>query len=264
MEKTMKIWFGAPRGGLGASFAAANIALALARRGRRVLLVDASPACRVQDSIFGCAESVVYDLADLCAGRAGAGDVVLPLAAYPGLSLIPGAFDPSELPYGIGIARALEPLMADYDVMICDAPFVPTRRNGAPAYDLICCVSDPRPISLAAAQQAGAALFAAGAQDVRLLLNRFSLLPPKKGGQASALSMVDAAGLRLLGILPPVGEREDGRETEEYPLLVPGRRYRREPALFAADAIAARLGGDEVPLLSTVRGVRRTRAKLLY
>ncbi len=69
MPDCRRILFTAAQGGIGCSFVAANTALALARAGNRVLLVDASPLCRTLDLRLGCADRIVYDLDDLCAGR---------------------------------------------------------------------------------------------------------------------------------------------------------------------------------------------------
>ena len=45
-----RIWMTAGRGGVGTGFCTVNLALALSRLGRRVLLLDGSPVCRSLDT----------------------------------------------------------------------------------------------------------------------------------------------------------------------------------------------------------------------
>ena len=143
---------------------------------------------------------------------------------------------------------------------------MPHTLAGAAQYDLCCIVADPTPAALHGAERVGVALREAGAPEVRLLLNRFSLLHPGETGQASALSMVDRTHVQLLGIIPPVGEDEflPPRHTEEYPLLCDKKPYKKDRAVPAFINIAKRLLGNEIPLLTGMRGLRTSRRILLY
>lgn len=58
------------KGGVGKSTVTANLALALARRGKRVVAVDCDFSNRTLDLLFGCEDAVLYDLCDVIAGRA--------------------------------------------------------------------------------------------------------------------------------------------------------------------------------------------------
>jgi septum formation inhibitor-activating ATPase MinD len=261
-----RILITAGRGGVGTGFCTVNLALALVRLGQRVLLIDGSLVCRSLDAILGCAEDVVYDLSDLCAGRVSAGAACLVPPRGEGLSLLPGVFSPSEAPSAALLHRTLDGLAADFDYILVDAPALPHTLAGAAQYDLCCIVADPTPAALHGAERVGVALREAGAPEVRLLLNRFSLLHPGETGQASALSMVDRAHVQLLGIIPPVGEDEflPPRHTEEYPLLCDKKPYKKDRAVPAFINIAKRLLGNEIPLLTGMRGLRTSRRILLY
>ena len=65
------------KGGVGKSTVTANLALALARRGKRVLAVDCDFSNRTLDLLFGCEDAVLYDLCDVIAGRAAVADALL-------------------------------------------------------------------------------------------------------------------------------------------------------------------------------------------
>ena len=93
------------RGGVGTGFIAANLALALCRAQKRVLLIDASPLYRSLDAYFSCEEDVVYDLSDLCAGRAPTADLLLTPPRGAGVSLIAAPFSAGGMPSGITLLK---------------------------------------------------------------------------------------------------------------------------------------------------------------
>ena len=265
--KAKRILMTAGRGGVGTGFCTVNLALALVRAGQRVLLLDGSPFCRSLDAILSCSEDVVYDLSDLCAGAISARELLLTPPRGEGLCLIPGVFAAEDLPSAAALHKALDTIEADFDFIFVDAPALPATMAGAGRYDLCCILSDPSAAALRGAERAGLALREAGAREVRMILNRFSLLPVRESGQATALSMVDAAHVQLLGIIPPVGEDEFASRvpTEEYPLLGDYRPDKRDRARTAFINLAGRLMGERLPLLTGMRGLSSMRRReLLY
>ena len=266
-RKTERVWLCSAKGGVGVGFVAVNLALALSRRGKRVLLVDGSPFCRSLDSILACEEDVVYDICDLAADRVSADKALLYPLEEDGPALLPGAFSGEEAVTGKALVTLLDRHAASlaFDFILVDAPALPEALASAPAYDRVLVLSDTGSASLRAAEMVGAALRAAGADNAYLLLNRFSLLPPRESGQAPAIRMLDAVRLPLIGIVPTVGELDESahRYVGKYPLLA-GRAFRREAALVAFDNLAGRLVGESLPLLSDIRAVRLYRRKLLY
>lgn len=261
-----RILITAGRGGVGTGFCTVNLALALSRLGQRVLLVDGGLLCRSLDAILCCSEDVVYDLSDLCAGRAPAQAVCLTPPRGEGVALIPGVFSATEAPSAAVLHRTLDGLAGDFDYILVDAPALPETIAGARSFDLCCIVSDPAATSLRGAERVGVALREAGAPEVRLLLNRFSLLHPAETGQPCARMLVDAAHVQLLGIIPPVGEDEflQKQQAEEYPLPGNGGSYKKDRARLAFVNIAKRLLGESVPLLAGMRALRFSRRALLY
>jgi chain length determinant protein tyrosine kinase EpsG len=111
-----------PGAGEGRSYLAANLAVAFAQLGERTLLIDADLRAPRQDRIFGVRGAA--GLAALLAGRAGR-ETLLPLGEHGALALLPAGtppHNPQELLSRPGLARLLEQLRADFDVVVLDTP----------------------------------------------------------------------------------------------------------------------------------------------
>jgi chromosome partitioning protein len=68
---------GNQKGGVGKTSTAANLEVVLARRGRRVLVVDAHPSSRSTRQIGVEERSLGVNLVDVLAGRAAAADAIV-------------------------------------------------------------------------------------------------------------------------------------------------------------------------------------------
>lgn len=111
-----------PDGGDGRSYCAANLAVTLAQRGDKTLLVDADLRQPRQHQIFGV--DGAGGLSSVLAGR-GSARAVRPVPPLPGLSLVPsGAIPPNPLEL---VERPLFGLLlqewaADFDHVVVDTP----------------------------------------------------------------------------------------------------------------------------------------------
>ncbi|MBQ8174024.1 MAG: P-loop NTPase [Clostridia bacterium] len=266
-KKIERIWLTPAKGGVGVGFASVNLALALCRRGKRVLLVDGSVFGRSLDTVLSCAEDVIYDIGDLAAHRVEMDKTLLRPLGENGPALLPAAFSGEDAVTGQALSTLLSELSdtGEFDYILVDALALTDALVCAKTYDRVLVVTDPTPASLRSAEMRGVSLRGAAVASVSLLINRFSLLPPRESGQDKAILMMDQASLPLLGIIPTVGELSETahKYVGKYPLLE-GRAFRAEPALAAFDNLAGRLLGEEVPLLSNIRAVRSYRRKLLY
>lgn len=120
-RKTLAI--AAPRAGGGSSVVAANLAIAFAQLGERVLLIDANLRRPAQHTLFGI--GAVEGLSNLLAGRSAFRDalrVVEPFASLAVLCAGANPPNPHELLSAVGFSYLVETAPAAFDIVIIDAP----------------------------------------------------------------------------------------------------------------------------------------------
>ena len=116
------------KGGVGKTTTAANLGVLLARRDRRVLVVDADPQFALTRQLGVEERSLGVNLVDVLAGRAAAADAIVRdvygvdvIAAAPALAGIEMSLV-GELGRERFLRDALEPVLGDYDDVVIDTP----------------------------------------------------------------------------------------------------------------------------------------------
>ena len=236
------------KGGVGKTTATANIAVALAATGAKVVCIDGDIGLRNLDVVLGLENRIVYDLVDVVEGRARLRQAMIKDKRLPELHLIPAAqtrdkaaVSPSDM---ISVCDELRP---EFDFILIDSPAGIERgfRNSIAAADQILVVTNPevsavrdadRVIGLIEAEEKGPGL---------LVLNRVKPEMVKRGDMLSTEDVLDILAVTLLGIVP-----------EDEGILVSSNRG--TPAALdeksrsgqAFRNIARRLRGEEVPFMS--------------
>lgn len=233
-------------GGVGKSTLCASLAFDLARRGKRVLLVDLTPAAPALDALLGVDESVVYTVKDVAEKAVSPNKVLISFENSPKENILLAPLVPSAMEGGENVAQAVCSLTeaARADVTLVDAS-VSLYPSLFPVSDERILVTDTREISLRAAE-AFVQAHASCAPPSAFLLTRAPRVRERILKDEPLLDIIDRLSLSLLGVLPYSELVRDGG-------LLTGKRHAKEPFVRAVGNVAERLLGNAVPLL---RGIK--------
>jgi succinoglycan biosynthesis transport protein ExoP len=205
----------------GCTSVAANLAVALAEPGARVLLVDADLRHPSLGKVFSAGPRPGWS--DLLARRASLDEVSVPVPHVPGLRLVTAGdltIRPAEIFQDTRLARAFLNMRAKADVIVVDSAPVLEASNTialARASDMVIIVADVRNTTRedvsAAAQQIrapGPRVIAGALNGVGSALKSQTWLTPAREGSLSSESEVPAI---LAGTVPPRGPNGQHQES---------------------------------------------------
>jgi len=234
------------KGGTGKTSLTALMGVALAKLGRRVLLLDCDVGLRDLDIAVGMSDSVLLDFTDVLARRASLEDAVTPHPRLEGLYLLTApAVSEGTLPDMSGMKRLLDEARWAFDFCLLDgaAGLGDSFRLATRYADRVLVVTMTEPACLRDAQRTVMELNYVPTGQMHLIVNRVrrSLL---KSLRANIDDAMDAAGLPLIGIVP---------EDDDLPAML-GKGMADSfsyysPARRAVQNIARRLCGERVPLM---------------
>lgn len=234
------------KGGVGKSTVCAGLGTALARRGKRVLLVDGDAGLRCLDQMLGVGEAVLYDISDVVAGNCEPIRAIYPCEAVPGLFLLPAPAreDKTVAP---ALMKRLVPILSQYyDHVLIDCPAGIGKgfESCIAAAGRALVVTTADPVCLRDCDRVRGLLGKAGISSQRLIINRFSYSGFFKMDLYSDLdNVIDSAGIRLIAVIP-----EDPQLAAAAARAVPFPQ--KSPGAKALNRLAARLEGEQVPLAS--------------
>jgi septum site-determining protein MinD len=235
------------KGGVGKTTAVANLAVALAADGRKVVCIDGDIGLRNLDIVMGLENRIVYDVVDVIEGRCRLRQAMIRDKHFRDLYLIPAAqtrdknaISPSDM------VRVCDELRPDYDYILIDSPAGIERgfRNSIAAADRVLVVTNPEVSAVRDADRVVGILEAEEKYAPALLLNRLNPAMVKNHDMLSAADVLDLLAIQLIGVVP-----------EDEGVIVGSNRgapVALEPKSRAGQAfrnIAKRLQGQDVPFL---------------
>ena len=235
------------KGGVGKTTATANIGVALASAGKKVVCLDADIGLRNLDVVLGLENRIVYDIVDIVEGRCRLRQAMIRDKRLPELYLIPAAqtrdksaVSPSDM------VRLCNELRQEVDYILIDSPAGIERgfRNAIAAADKVIVITNPevsavrdadRIIGLIEAEEKGPAV---------LVLNRINNSMVQRGDMLSPEDVLELLAIDLLGVVP-----EDENVIVSTNRGTPVALDQKSKAGQAFRNIAARLEGTEVDFL---------------
>jgi septum site-determining protein MinD len=233
------------KGGVGKTTLTANLGVALAAMGHKVVNIDADIGLRNLDIIMGLENRIVYDLIDVVEGRCKLRQAMVKHKLHPNLMLLPAAQtrDKSSLSPEQMI-KVVEEMKSEYDFVLVDSPAGIERgfQNAVAPADEALIVTNPEVSSVRDADRiVGLLESREKAVKTHLVINRVKAEMVKRGEMLSAEDVVEILSIKLIGVVP-----------EDASVLIAGNTGNPGTATKANQAfsnIARRLLGEEVPFL---------------
>jgi septum site-determining protein MinD len=235
------------KGGVGKTTAVANIAVALAVDGAKVVCVDGDIGLRNLDVVMGLENRIVYDLVDVIEGRCKLRQAMIRDKHLTQLYLIPAAqtrdktaVSPSDM------VRLCKELRPDHDFILIDSPAGIERgfRNAIAPADRVFVVTNPEVSAVRDADRVIGILEAEEKRAPALILNRLNPALVRQNDMLSAEDVIDLLGVPIIGIVPEdesvIVSANHGTPVAQDPKSRAGQAFRN---------IAKRVRGQEVPFM---------------
>jgi septum site-determining protein MinD len=237
------------KGGVGKTTATANIAVALARLGKRVVGIDADIGLRNLDVVMGLENRIVYDLVDVVEGRCKLRQAMVKDKRLPDLYLLPAAQTRDKTAVSPeDMVTLTNQLREDYEYIVIDSPagIEWGFRNAVAPADEVIVITNPEVSAVRDADRIVGLLEADERRvPISLVINRVKQEMVRKGDMLSVNDVMEILAVRLLGVVP-----------EDEQILVSSNRgvpltldSQKTPAGDAFSNIARRINGEKVPML---------------
>ncbi len=230
------------KGGVGKSTVCVGLAVALAERGQRVLVIDTDAGLRSLDLMMGVADQAVHDLGDIFHRDCDPQSTICESPLHPNVFVIPAPNAPEELCTPAEMTYLCRGLAEHFDTVLIDCPAGLGRGfyTAVAAADRAILVTTPDEVC------ARDAFFTSNRLDnldisYKMIINRMRPKAVKRGAMPDIDEVMDMAQVPLLGVLP---EEEAVNLATSKGIGIPKKSH----AARCFKNIAARFCGESVPL----------------
>ncbi|MCR6662402.1 MAG: septum site-determining protein MinD [Luteimonas sp.] len=245
------------KGGVGKTTSSASVANGLARRGKKVAVIDFDVGLRNLDLIMGCERRVVYDFVNVVQGEASLRQALIKDKRFDSLYVLAASQtrDKDALTKE-GVEKVLKDLADDgFDYIVCDSPAGIEKGAFLAMYfaDRAIVVVNPEVSSVRDSDRilgllASKTRKAEAGERVQehLLLTRYSPARVESGEMLSITDVEEVLGLKTIGVIPESGDVLNASNKGEPVIL-----DMESNAGQAYDDAVARLLGEERPMRFT-------------
>lgn len=202
---THVILFTSCKGGVGKSTVCANLAMALAELGKKILLIDCDFGNRCLDIILGLSDEAVYDIGDVVLGRISPEEAIVKDRRTPNLHFVAAPYNfnnnmsKSAFRHAVGeYAKS-----GNYDYIFIDTPggVGEPLIFAASVADIAYIIVAPTRAAIRAAERTAIFLEKKGVRRERLIINKLAGRSVKRAKQ-EIISVIDETSVKLIGVVP--------------------------------------------------------------
>ncbi|NLB80681.1 MAG: septum site-determining protein MinD, partial [Clostridiaceae bacterium] len=193
------------KGGVGKTTVTANIGIALAAMGKKVLLIDADVGLRNLDIALGMQNKIAYHFLDVINNHCDLSKAIVIDEKYSGLALLSAPqfnsisdIDNNLFKKMINDASGLY----DYILIDCAAGIGKCFEMSTSAADRIIVVAMPDVLSIRDADRVATKLENQNIKNVFLVINKINIDMIKKGDMIDIDTIINRVAIRLIGAIP--------------------------------------------------------------
>lgn len=236
------------KGGVGKTTTTANLGMTLARRNRKVAVVDADFGLRNLDLLLGLENRVVYTAVDVLAGQCRLEQALVKDKRHPNLVLLPAAQNRTKDAVNPDQMKQLVNALAkvfDYVLIDCPAGIEMGFQNAIVAAREALIVTTPEISAVRDADRVVGLLEANSIKKNQLIINRIRPAMVQANDMMSVEDVQEILAVPLIGVVPD-DERVIVSTNRGEPLVLA-----ETPSLAgtAFDHIARRLEGEKVEFI---------------
>jgi septum site-determining protein MinD len=234
------------KGGVGKTTSSASIATGIARRGKKVAVIDFDVGLRNLDLIMGCERRVVYDFVNVIHGEATLKQALIKDKRFDNLYVLAASQtrDKDALTKE-GVEKVLKDLADEgFDYILCDSPAGIEKGAFLAMYfaDKAVVVVNPEVSSVRDSDR----ILGDGDVAAYLLLTRYSPQRVENGEMLSITDVEEVLGLKTIGVIPESGDVLNASNKGE-PVIMDAESNAGQ----AYDDAVARLMGEDRPMRFT-------------